>query len=487
MNSLRSRTGRALAWDLFGSYGGQIVGFIISIFLARLLEPAEFGLVGMSLVFINILRVFVDMGFASALVQNKQNTSLTYSSIFYINILAGFLFAIIIFFSAPLIGAFYENENVTVLVRLFSITFIVSAFNIVQSTILRRNLDFKILTLRGLFSQILAGIVAVIFAFYGFGIYALVIQNILAAVINTIILWKVSEWYPKWEFSWKEVKKLTNFSAYVFASQSVNQIIVQSDTLIIGKLFSPATLGYFSRANSVSSLINKNAMSSITRVFFPVLSSIQDDEQRFREVYLRVINIVATISIFITGVFFLCGEELIIGLFGIKWEPSVFIFQILIIKGFTYPISAMIVNAFIAKGKSKENFKFGNIRKVVQLTPLFIAYFFGFQEFLYALVGASLMNWLLNNYFITRSLNISFGSQTKAVLPHLLFTVAIAGILYTLFPEERNYLLAIVKVILFVLSYIGYLYLTKAVLFKESLQYKTAIQNKIKQLLNIVQ
>lgn len=147
MSSLRSRTGIALAWDLLGNYGGQISSFIISIFLARLLDPEEFGLVGMSMVFIAVLQIFKDMGFASALIQNKENTSLTYSSVFYLNVFAGIIFTVVIYFLAPFIGGFYENQKVTDLVRLLSITYFISSFNIVQITILRKNLILEVLHL----------------------------------------------------------------------------------------------------------------------------------------------------------------------------------------------------------------------------------------------------------------------------------------------------------------------------------------------------
>lgn len=478
MTSLRDKAGRALAWDLLGNYGGQISSFVISIFLARLLEPVEFGLVGMSMVFISILRVFMDMGFASALIQNKNNSSLVYSSVFYLNIAGGTLLTLLIFLTAPLIGDFYQNQKVTLLVKLLSITFFISAFNIVQESILKRSLNFKVLTFRDLGAQIVAGIVAIAFAYYGFGVYSLVIQQIIAAIIKTILLWNLSEWYPKREFSFFELRKLTGFSLYAFAAQSMNQIIIQMDTLIIGKLFSPATLGFFSRANSLNEMINKNSVRSISKVFFPALATIQDDDLRFEKVFLKIINIVSALSIFLTGVFFLIGEEIILLLFGEKWEPSVFIFQILIIKGFTYPISAMIVNAFMAKGKSKENFHYGNIRKVLQLSPFLIAYFYGFEPYLYALLGVSIIAWLLNNFFVSYSLKISFKKQVKAVVPNLITSlVIILGILY-IAPSERNLLWAFIKGFSFSILFITWLWLSKSELFLEGKLYYQSIKYK---------
>jgi len=479
MASLRNKASKAIGWDLVGNYSGQVIGLIISIFLARLLEPSDFGLVGMSLVFINVLKIFADLGFASALVQNKDNTSLTYSSIFYINILAGFILAGVIFFAAPIIGKFYENNQITILVRLLALTFVVNSFNIVQQTILKRKLNFKVLTIRALISQILAGVVSIFFAFKGYGVYTLVIQNILAAIINTLILWKVTEWYPKLEFSWKEVKKLTSFSAYMLASSSFGELIRQADTLLVGKLFSPATLGFYTRANSVNSMINKNSVSSIVKVFFPVLSSIKDDDERFNQVYLKVVNIVAGISIFFTGIFFLCGEELIITLFGEKWEPSVFIFKLLIIKGFTYPIGAIIGNAFWAKGKSKESFRYGNISRIFQLVSFVAAYLYGFEAYLYTSICMSYIIVSLFNYFATRTLGVSLLEQAKAIVPYLLATAVIVSAIHLTIPHERSLIFASVRVTAFAILFYMYCYLFNTLIYTESLQYRTKIWKKL--------
>lgn len=467
MSSFRDRTTQAIGWDLAGNYGGQIASFIISIILARLLDPEDFGLVGMSMVFIAILQVFKDMGFASALIQSKENSSLTYSSIFYLNIFTGAVFTFLIYFAAPFIGKFYENSQITNLVRLLSIIFFISSFNVVQSTILRKNLDFKSLTVRDLFSQIFAGVVAVFFAFNGFGIYSLIIQQIIAAILQTILLWKITNWYPKFEFSWEEVKKLSGFSLYVFAAQSVNQILKQADTLIIGKLFSPATLGFFTRANSLNSLVIRNSSASISKVFYPALAGLQEDNERFQKVFLKVIKITSAISVYLTGVFFLVGEELIITLFGSKWEPSVFIFQILIIRAFTYPISSMVVNAFMAKGKSKQNFHYGNIRKVLQLIPMFIAFFYGFKPFLFSIVAVAILSWILNNFFATFSLGVSLKAQFMAVSPNLIFSAVVLYGIKEILPEKLNIPLAIVEVVAFSLLFFIFLICTKSELIKE--------------------
>jgi O-antigen/teichoic acid export membrane protein len=479
LSNLRNKASVAMAWDLIGSYGGQLTSFVITIFLSRLLTPEDFGLVGMSMVFINVLMVFADMGFASALIQSKENSSLAYSSVFFLNVAAGLTISILLFVTAPLIGRFYDNEIIVNLIRLFSISFFIFSFNIVQQAILQKELNFKSLTIRRMSAQIIAGVVAIFFAYRGFGVYALVIQNILAGVITSVVLWRVSGWHPKWEFSWLEVKKLTGFSTYVFASRSVNQLFNNADPLVIGKLFSPVTLGFYSRAFSLNTLVNSNSVSSLSRVFFPVLSTVQDDAERFNNLYIRVIGMVAGVSVFVTGIMFLVGEELIIHLFGTQWTESVPIFRILIIKGLTYPVSAMIVNAFLAKGKSKENFVYGNIKRAVLIIPFVVAYFYGFQAYLYASVAAGFCTWLMNNYFVSRTMGIKFMKQFNAVAQYLFPGIAICMLVWFVFPQDVHIGWAIVRMLVFSALFILFLKVFNMELYAELLRLTKKVWQKL--------
>ncbi len=478
MKKLKEKSARALLWELVGNYGGQLSGFIISIFLARLLEPSEFGLVGMSLVFINLMKIIIDVGFSQALIQNQQNSSITYSSVFILNMLCASLLTLAIYLSAPAIADFYERDEITNLIRLVSISFFISGFNIVQHTILRIELDFKNITFRDLTSKVIAGIIAIIFAYSGYGVYALVIQLILSEVIKTVLLWKITSWYPKFEFSWAEIQKLFGFSAYVLAGRVVNKVFEELDALLVGKIFSPAVLGFYTRSLSFNNLIIKNSSRSITQVFFPVLSKVKDDPSQFNRIFYKTVSLIASISILITGIFYLTSEELIVGLFGEKWFPSVFIFQVLVIKGFAYPISSMIVNAFWAKGKSKQNFYYGNIKLVFRLVPLGMMLIYGFEMFLYSLVGVSLLNLILNFLFAKISLNLSFIKQLKSILPYLSIAVFLVILLEFLFPEGLNYLVAFVKASIFITSYLFICYLLKSELTLEAVKFIKGLNNK---------
>jgi O-antigen/teichoic acid export membrane protein len=472
MTELKRKAQRGFIWDLGGTFVQHGVGFIISIFLARLLLPSEFGLVGMALVFINFSQVFTDFGFASALVQNRNNSSLTYSSIFYINIVFGIILVLIFQLAAPLIGNFYHNDKVTEIIRLLSLGIFISSLNIVQRTILIRNINFKTLNIRQIISQCIGGAVGIYLAFNKWGVYALVAQYLIATFIDVIILWRVTEWYPKFEFSWQEVKKLTSFSSYSFLSQLLNRFFSRLDVLVVGKLFSATKLGYYSRADSLNSLVTKYSSTSITKVFYPILSKVQDDDAKFNTIFFKLLQLISFISFLLTGIMIFAGSDIIIFLFGKKWEPSVFIFQVLALKAFVLPISSLIVTALNAKGKSKENFWYGNVRRILLIPLFFFGYFIGFNALLWAVVIIAYGNWLFNNFVVTRHLNISFKKQFNSVFPYLLIFITGYFFIYFLFYNvQMFFLLGILKALVYfgyyllsnyVLKTISYIYVVKS-------------------------
>ena len=459
MSSLKRKSAIAIAWDFGGLLLNRGSGFIISIFLARLLSPEEFGLVGMAMVFIAISQVFIDVGFASALIQRKENSNLAYSSVFYFNLFSGLILTGMFYFLAPFIGKFYDSIEVTTLVRWLSLSFLFNSFNQVQSTILKKELNFKVLTIRGVIASNIAGILGIIAAFQGFGVYALVIQTLTSAILSTILLWSISSWKPSLHFSFKELRGLIGYSSYVFFDQIVSTAFGKIDVMVIAKLFSPATLGFYSRAVSLQSQVSIYSTSSIKKVFFPVLSSLQNDKKGYERVYFKVISVVAFISYGLTGVLYVLGESIIIGLFGEKWSPSVEIFEILILSVCNFPISTMIINAFMSKGFSKENFKIGLLRKSVRIIPLCLAYFYGIYEFTVAVVVVSyimtFVNVLLLNYYTKLSLKKLIQKIYEGMIP--LISLFILMNYFEFYSLLTNVLIAII----FVILNIGYNYLLK--------------------------
>ncbi len=452
--SLKQKTAIALAWDFGGTLAQTLSGFIISIFLARLLTPEEFGLVGMALVLITISQVFVDVGFASALIQNQETTHLSYSSVFWLNVVMGVLLTSLFYFFAPYIGRFYENQEVTSLVRWLSLIFVFNAFSIVQTALLKKKLNFRVLSISTIIGGSIGGVVGVVFAFLGFGVYSLVIHNIVTALLVTVLLWSAAGWRPDFKFSISEIKKLTGYSSYVFFDRFVSTIFQRLDIVVIGKALSPATLGFYTRAVSLKNQVATFSSSSVSKVFFPVLASLQDNAKEFSKVYFKVISIVAFVSFGLTGILYVLGEDIIIVLFGEKWRPSVAIFQILILAACNYPLSVMMINAFMSKGRSRENFYVGIFRKSIRIIPLYIAYAYGIIPFTIGVVVVSYFLTVTNIMFLKKYTGLSLSLHFRKIFEGAIPLVVI--ILISELFEFQSILHRVVLTCLFIFVYILY-------------------------------
>ena len=410
-----SQQASALGWSLLGDLSRQGVTFAVSVVLARLLSPADFGLVGMAMAFIVLLNLLVDSGFTVALIQRKEASGLVYDSVFYYNLALAFLVAGALFVSAPAIARFYAEPRVIPLVRWLALTVPVSALGLVPQAILRRDLAFKALGLRTFLGGLIGGIVGMAMAWLGYGVFALVGQTVTGAVVSVIALYLTRRWWPAWRFSWPALREVSVFGRYIFFGQVVSRGIGQSYSLLIGKFFDSATLGFYTRAESLNRLVIQYSSAQLTKVYMPVLSRLQDERARFDALFLRVIGLSAWAAFLLTGVLLLAAEWLIVTLFGAKWAPAIPIFQVLMFRAFAYPVNAMIVNAYLSRGLSRLNFRNGMIRNVFRAAPLLVAWLYGFEPFLYALVATTLLGTLLNNWLASRQLDISLWEQLVVV------------------------------------------------------------------------
>ena len=365
----------------------------------------------MAMAFIHIGGVFIDVGFSAALIQNKENSDLTYNTVFIFNIIAGAFLTCIVYFSSDYIGVFYNDEQVAVLVKWLSLFFIFNSFNRVQNTILSRKLNFKALTIRMFIASTLGGVIGVTAAYNDYGVFSLVIQILTTAVLSTILLWSTSKWKPKLQFSFKEMKKLFGFSVFAFLERIMNNIFLRLDVLLLAKIFNPIAVGFYTRAATLQDQATKYSSSSIIRVLFPVLSKYQDNPIEFRRIYLKMFEIISFLSFGLTGLLFILGSDIIISLFGEKWAPSIPIFQILILASATIPLNSLMWNAIMSQGKSKENFYLGLLKKTISLVPFIIALKYDLIYFTLSWVIAKYVTTFLNILVIMKITQISIRHQ----------------------------------------------------------------------------
>jgi O-antigen/teichoic acid export membrane protein len=419
-DSLKSLSIRGLGWDLYRTLFQHGIGLATSVILARILLPKEFGLAAMASVFISILQLLTSLGSATALIQDRRNTPLTYSSVFYLNISLGAALTLIVQIAAPHIAGFYGDGSVEILVRLLSINIFLYSLNIVQRSMLTRSIDFKSLAFQGIASQFVTGLSGILFALCGWGVYALVASSLAGSLSETIILWRATGWRPAPAFSWYEIKKLAKMSLSVFWSQSAGEMLRHLETMVIGRIFSPASLGYFGKANALNNLVSYHAGNSFRKVLFPVFSRMGDDDARFRKALVTTLHFLSFSGFAAAGCLFFAGRELILLLFGEAWIPASRILQMLALYGFASSFESVLSWSFLCKGRPKEFLRLDGAKKAIQLLALSTALFLDFESFLWALVAGGYGNWLLNVFLVAGRLGLSLHERIAATAPYVL-------------------------------------------------------------------
>jgi len=468
-NNLGKQVRSGFGWDLIGTFFKQISTLVVTVFLARLLTPDEFGVVAMAMVFVALSQVFVDVGFTQGLIQSEKNTDRAYSSVFFLNICFGFFIGLIVFISSPFIGDFYDSDEVSELTRWLCLIPIIGSFGNVHNAIFLRKLNFKVLAFRAVFSSLFGGALGVIAAYFDYGAYALVIQQITSALSFTVIIWWKSNWKPSLVFSYTEIKELMNFSSWVFFDTLLRRFFLQIDTLFIGKYFSPATLGFYSRASSLNKQVEQYTTSSLRKVIFPAFSRLQNNPEAFKKSYYMVFRISSFLGAFLSGFLFFLSEDIIIGLLGEKWRPSVIIFQILVFRLTLAPFGGIIGKSLLAKGFSKEKFILGQIRRVFLLTPIYFGYNYGIEAFTLAIVFAQFFTFLISIAAISKYIKYSFSKQFFAFLNPLL-PLLLLILFYLYYDLKIN---SFVLSGLFVVFLFTYAYFTKnkgLIILKEQIQ-----------------
>ncbi len=471
---------KAFIWDFSGKIAKQGMGFVVTIFLARLLEPSDFGLVAMVMVIIGMATIFTDIGLAGALIQRRRTHPAHYSSVFYFNIFFGGLFTLIIYFSAPWISAFYRNEALLPIAQVLAFSFVINSFASVQGVRLRKELKYELITKISLISSLISGVIGVSLAFLGAGVWSLVVQTLMGGIISNILLWSRSKWKPELNFSWKALIQLWGFGFRMFLSGMLERFFVQLDYMIIGRLFDPAILGYFQRAKSLNNMVVQYSSGSLMTVLFPVLSKIQNDLPRFQNIIIKSLGVIVFIVFLLLGALYLISEELIVLLFSDKWLPSVALFKILVLSGFGYPISALLVNVLMSRGKSKAFLRLEIYKKTIITINFVVLYYWGINAYLYGLIVVTILGVTLNILFASRELKLPFFLFLKPII--LQVGITIFAVVLTQLMTKNLYQIDIVMLIIkgsiYTIVYILINYLMKVSSFNYFLEQLTPIIRK---------
>jgi O-antigen/teichoic acid export membrane protein len=456
MSSLKEKGIEAFIWDFFGKiliYGSS---FIVTIVLARLLTPTDFGIIAIIMAIIGIASILFDIGLAGALIQRKRVLDIHYTSVFYFNLTVGILLTLLMYIFAHSIAEFFNNSALESYLESISIIFTLIAFHTVQTVTLKRDLNYKQLTKLNFMASFSSGILGVGLAIFGFGIWSLILQVICREVIYNLVIWRISLWKPTLTFSFKALKQLWNYGFHIFLAQLLTTVYQKLDYMFIAKLFPAATLGYFYQAKQLNNLAITYFSSSLMSVLFPLLSKIQYDTVRFQAVVINILSIVSIVTFFILGELYLISDEFIILLLGNQWGASIYYFKLFLLSAFTYPISALMVDVLKSRGKSKKFLRLEIYKTIIMFSNLYVLYAFGIELFLYSLIFTRVIATLLNIKIAVGEIKLSMMCIVKPIVIEMILTVVVVLFVSYLVSVLSNYfmVLMLAKGLLFLILYI---------------------------------
>lgn len=470
--SLKKQTLKGTIWSAIDSFSSQGIQFVITLVMARILTPADYGVVGMIYIFLGVCNVFIVSGFSQALVRKRDRTDVDNCTVFYFNIVVATLLYVALFFSAPLIARFYDMPILIPITRVVSLGMIFGSFNVVQRAQFTIKIDFKTTAKIALISVILSGTLGIIFAYMNFGVWAIVIQNITGGFIGTILLWTWSKWRPKWMFSWKSFREMFGFGSKLLASSLLDTIYGNMYSLIIGKVYKASDLGFYNRAKGFSQLSSVNLTNIIQRVTFPVLCKVQNEDDRLREGYRRLLRVTAFIIFPIMIGLGAVGKPLILTLLTEKWLYSSVLLVPVCFSGMWYPVHAINLNLLQVKGRSDLFLRLEIIKKILGVLVLVITIPMGLYAMCWGSVCTSIIALVINTHYTGKLLNLGFIVQMKDLLPIFLLSLSMGAVVWLTihFLQFPNPALLTIGILIGTMFYIGVAKLIRFREFKEITQ-----------------
>ena len=389
--SLKNKVKHGLKWTFIDQVLSQVIFLAFSIFLARILSPSAFGIVGMVTIFSNFAVLFIDLGFSAALIQKKEITNAHFSSVFWLNLIIGIVMYLLFYISAPLISAFYNQPELVLLIRVICLSFIITSFTSVQANILIKNLEFKKKVIINWIATIVGYSIAFIIAYKGYGVWALVMMTLVTAFINSILYWIVADWFPSFVFEWNKIKELSHFGLNFLGDTSINYWSRNYDNFIIAKVLGSNDLGIYSRAYSLMLLPLRNITSIVTKVMFPAFSQKQDDIVLLKKYYLKIILYIALLTFPLMIGLSMVSKEFVILFFGAKWKAMIPVLSILSGLGAIQSIISLNGLIYNSLGKANIAFKVSILSNVVLIIAFTIGVNYGIIGVSYSYLIASLL------------------------------------------------------------------------------------------------
>ena len=463
-NDLKKKAASGMVWTALQKYSTMIISFISGIILARLLTPFDYGCIGMLSIFMVLARTFIDGGFASALIQKKNPSKEDYSTIFFWNLSVSVVMYATLYLTAPAIARFYDIPILSSVLRVQALVLFVNAFTLVQSNQLRKKLNFKLIAIVTVITSLISLTVTILMAYKGFGVWALVSSNLISATIPAVVYWLYVKWRPVMTFSWKSFKELFSFGFYMFLTHLVNDFGSQLQGLLIGKVYNPATMGYYSKAHGTEKLASQSISSVMTQVTYPLYAQVQDDKVALANMIKRLTSTLAFVTFPLMFILLLLAKPIFVLLYSDRWLQSVPYFQVLCVSGLAVCLQAVNLQSISAIGKSGTMFLWTLLKRCVGIGLIVggLAYW-GMKGLLIGFVMNSWFAYWVNILLVSKHIGYKWYRQFLDLFPIMLVAVLAAAISWGVgrFCGLSMYLDALVKFVVYVVIYMGWALLRK--------------------------
>lgn len=475
--SLKHKTVKGVIWSAIERFSVQGIQFLVMVAIARVLSPREYGLIGMLAVFTAVSQSLINSGFSQALIRKRDRTEADNSTVFYFNIVASVILYVLLYVIAPYVADFYNEPQLVDVMRVVCLTIIINAFLVVQRAIYTINLDFKTQAKASMIAVVLSGAVGIYFAYTGYGVWALVFQQLVNSIVSGLFLWYYSNWFPKWLYSWKSFKELFAFGSKMMLSGLLDTLYANIYQLVIGKVFAASSLGNYSRAHHFAEFPSQNINNVIQRVTYPILCTIQDDDNRLRDTYMKFLKLSAFIVFPL-----MCGLAGVAYPFvriviGEQWEYAATLLIPICFWMMWYPIHSINLNLLQVKGRSDLFLKLEIIKKVVGVAFLVALIPYGLLVMCYGGIVSNFIGLYINTYYSKKLIGLGFIQQMKILMPVLLLSLTMFFLLlYLNSLISSNYIQLGVSIPIGILFFVGTAYLLK---FKELSELVSLVRRKL--------
>jgi O-antigen/teichoic acid export membrane protein len=430
MESIKIKSAKGVMWSAIDRFSSQIIQFIVSIVIARVLSPSDYGLIAMLGIFLALAQTLVDSGFSNALIQKKDASEVDFSTVFFCNLIISLIIYIVLYLLAPYIALFFNNYNLALITKIVGLNFIVQAISIVPRTRLTISLNFKIQAIISLISIIISSLVAILMAYNSWGVWSLVAQSLSYNTSNAILLWMFNRKKILYTFSKESFVVMFNFGSKLLLSNILHTIYLHLYSLVIGKKFSSTEAGLFTQSLNFTHLFSVHIMGVISRAIYPIQCRIQDDEEKLSKSFLAYLRMTCYIIFPIAISLCMIAKQFVIVFLTDKWLPMVSLLQILCIAYMWYPI--MVVNNQIlnVKGRSDYFLKAEIIKKIVAIILIFLSLSWGLIGVCVCTILYSWIDIYIITIFSYKIIKIDIFKQIREILPILALSMSLGIIIY---------------------------------------------------------